>query len=90
MTVTRINCCTSLSLSFLKNILSHLKIFHFAVLKNLDITLNIPPQDYYSEYSSEQYSDGHPMYDDDIGGGGGGGGGVPPELIGPLMEVMTG
>ena len=44
----------------------------------------IPPQDYYSEYSSEQYSDGHPMYDDDIGGGGG----VPPELIGPLMEVM--
>ena len=47
----------------------------------------IPPQDYYSEYSSEQYSDGHPMYDDDIGGGGGG---VPPELIGPLMEVMTG
>ena len=45
----------------------------------------IPPQDYYSEYSSEQYSDGHPMYEDDIGGGGGG---VPPELIGPLMEVM--
>ena len=44
----------------------------------------IPPQDYYSEYSSEQYSDGHPMYEDDIGGGGG----VPPELIGPLMEVM--
>ena len=54
-----------------------MKIFHFAILK----TLNINPQDYYSEYSSEQY-DGHPMYDDDIGGG------VPPELIGPLMEVM--